>query len=90
MASIQITIADEYVPGVMARMYDANESREVPYADVEEFLSEYASAQASGACFDYTVGPFYVGPVDPRFNADGTPYVAPPLDDNDTSQEGEV
>jgi len=22
------------------------------------------------------VGPFYVGPIPPQFNADGTPYVA--------------
>lgn len=77
MASIQITIPDEYVPGVVARMYDANQNREVPYADMEEFLSEYAAALASGACFDYKVGEYYVGPVNPAFAADGTPYVAP-------------
>jgi hypothetical protein len=23
------------------------------------------------------VGPYYVGPVNPQFNQDGTPYVAP-------------
>lgn len=82
MAQITITIPDEFVPGVLARMYDANQSREVPYANVEEFLSEYSEALASGACFDYKVGPFYVGPINPKFNADGTPYVTSVKDSN--------
>jgi hypothetical protein len=43
---------------------------------MEEFLSEYSEALASGACYDYKVGPYYLGPIDPRFNQDGTPYVA--------------
>jgi hypothetical protein len=27
-------------------------------------------------CQDLKVGPYYVGPIPPQFNADGTPYVA--------------
>jgi len=43
-------------------------------------------AAATKACQDLKVGPFYVGPIPPEFNADGTPYVAPVV--NDTSGEG--
>jgi hypothetical protein len=86
MASITITIPDEFVPGVVARMYEVNASREVPFADLDEFLSQQAADLASGACFDYKVGPYYVGPVNPKFNADGTPYVAEQgIDNQDTS-----
>lgn len=74
MASIQITIPDEYVPGVVARMYEVNASRDVPFADMEEFLSDQAAALASAACAEFRVGSYYVGPVNPKFNADGTPY----------------
>jgi hypothetical protein len=40
---------------------------------------------ATKVCQDLKVGPYYTGPIPPQFNADGTPYVAPPLDDNDTN-----
>jgi hypothetical protein len=51
---------------------------------------------ATKVCQDLKVGPYYTGPIPPQFNADGTPYVAPivedepALDTNDTSSEGEV
>jgi hypothetical protein len=78
MADITITIPDEFVPGAVAKMYDMNRTREVPYADLDEFLTDYATSLASGACVDYKVGPYYIGPIEPQFNQDGTP-VNPPL-----------
>lgn len=77
MAQITITVPDEYLPGAVAKMYEMNRTREVPYADMEEFMSDQAAALASGACYDYKVGEYYVGPINPQFSADGTPYVAP-------------
>jgi hypothetical protein len=56
----------------------------------EEVVEEYATSMATKVCQDLKVGPYYTGPIPPQFNADGTPYVAPPLDDNDTSSGGEV
>ena len=78
MADITITIPDEFVPGAVAKMYDMNRTREVPYADLDEFLTDYATSLASGACVDYKVGPNYFGPIEPQYNQDGTP-VNPPL-----------
>ena len=36
---------------------------------------------ANKTCQDLKVGPYYLGPIPPQFNADGTPYVAPPVEE---------
>jgi hypothetical protein len=74
MADLQITIPDEFMPGLVAKMYDLNKTREMPYTDLDEFLTDYATQLASGACLDFKVGPYWEWPVPPQFNADGTPY----------------
>jgi len=71
-----ITIPDELTPGIIAIGYAASKTP-------DEVVSSYAVAAATKACQDLKVGPFYVGPIPPEFNADGTPYVAPV--DNDTN-----
>ena len=65
-----ITIDDTLVPGIIATA--TLEGREP-----EDVVNEYAAAVATKACQDLKVGPYYVGPIPPQFNADGTPYVAP-------------
>ena len=87
MADITITIPDEFVPGAVAKMYDMNRTREVPYADLDEFLTEFATSLCSGACVDYSVGPNYIGPVDPTYTQDGTPVVPPPVEDPAPAEE---
>ncbi len=89
MATFQITIDDTLAPGIIAT---ASLEGKTP----EEVVSEYATTMANKVCQDLKVGPYYVGPIPPQFNADGTPYVAPvadaepTLDDNDFSSGGEV
>jgi hypothetical protein len=89
MATFQITIDDSLAPGIIAT---ASLEGKTP----EEVVNEYAEALANKTCQDLKVGPYYTGPIPPQFNADGTPYVAPivedepALDTNDTSSEGEV
>ena len=77
-----ITIADELIPGIVAIAY--TEGRQP-----EDVVQEYATTAANKACQDYQVGPYWVMP-EPRFNQDGTPYVAPTLEDQDTTSGGEV
>ena len=79
----QIDLDDSLVPGIIATAYAEGK-------EPEAVVQEYANALAVKTCQDLKVGPYYTGPIPPQFNADGTPYVAPPLDDNDTSSEGEV
>jgi hypothetical protein len=69
MASFEITIPDELVPGIVATAYAEGKQP-------EDVVGEYAQAVANKACQDLKVGPYYTGPVNPQFNADGTPYVA--------------
>ena len=65
-----ITIDDTLVPGIVATAYAEAKEPEI-------VVQEYANALAVKTCQDLKVGPYYVGPITPQFNADGTPYVAP-------------
>jgi hypothetical protein len=84
MADFTISIDDTLVPGIVATAYAEGKTP-------EEVVSEYATGMATKVCQDLKVGPYYQGPIPPQFNADGTPYVAPivedepALDTNDTS-----
>jgi hypothetical protein len=89
MASFTITIDDTLAPGIIAT---ASLEGKTP----EEVVEGYATSMATKVCQDLKVGPYYTGPIPPQFNADGTPYVAPIVEDepaletNDTTTEGEV
>ena len=74
MATFQITIDDSLAPGIIAT---ASLEDKTP----EEVVNEAAAAAATKACQDLKVGPYYTGPIPPQFNADGTPYVAPPVEE---------
>jgi hypothetical protein len=89
MATFEITIDDSLAPGIIAT---ASLEGKTP----EDVVNEAAEAAATKACQDLKVGPYYAGPIPPQFNADGTPYVAPIVEDepaletNDSTTEGEV
>lgn len=65
-----VSIPDDLVPGVVATA--ALES-----ITPEQVVQASAIALATKTCQDLKVGPYYVGPVTPQFNADGTPFTAP-------------
>ena len=70
MATYNITIADELIPGIVATAYAEGKQP-------EDVVQEYAEAVSRKACQDLKVGPYYTGPTPPQFNQDGTPYTAP-------------
>jgi hypothetical protein len=88
MAEFIISIDDSLAPGIIAT---ASLEGKTP----EDVVNEAAEAAATKACQDLKVGPYYTGPIPPQFNADGTPYVAPVVEDepaletNDTEQLAE-
>jgi len=88
VAQFSIDVPDELAPGVIATAI-------LNGKQPEEVVQEYAIALAVKTCQDLRVGPFYTGPILPQFNADGTPYTAPvvedepALDDNDTNGDPE-
>ena len=65
-----ITIDDSLVPGIVATAYAEGKQP-------EDVVNEYANALATKTCQDLKVGPYYVGPIPPQFNQDGTPYEPP-------------
>ncbi|MCJ7558277.1 MAG: hypothetical protein MUP90_15375 [Gammaproteobacteria bacterium] len=74
MAEFLISIDDSLAPGIIAT---ATLEGKTP----EEVVNEYAEALANKTCQDLKVGIYYTGPVPPQFNADGTPYVAPEVEE---------
>jgi hypothetical protein len=73
-----ITIDDTLVPGIIA-------TANLEGKDPEDVVAEYAESVSRKACQDLKVGPYYTGPIPPQFNADGTPYIGTPVEDNDTN-----
>ena len=67
MATFNISIDDTLVPGIIA-------TASLEGITPEEVVSAYAAKMAIKVCQDLKVGPYYVGPTLPEFNADGTPY----------------
>ena len=74
MAEFIISIDDTLAPGIIAT---ASLEGKTP----EEVVEEYATSMATKVCQDLKVGPYYTGPIPPQFNADGTPYAAPIVED---------
>lgn len=68
MAQFNIDIPDDLTPGIVATAALENKQP-------EQVVLEYALALATKTCQDLKVGPFFVGPVLPQFNVDGTPYL---------------
>jgi hypothetical protein len=77
MAQFTIDIPDELLPalvvefGLVQGSTTATTPAEYFSASVVETVRQRAEI--------YKVGPYYVGSTPPIWNADGTPYVAPPV-----------
>lgn len=76
MAQFTIEVPDQLAPGVIATASLQGKSP-------EDVVQDYAIALATQTCQDLKVGPYYTGPTPPQFNADGTPYVAPPTEEDE-------
>ena len=74
MAQFTIEIPDQLLPalvvefGLVQGSTTATTPEEYFQAGIVETVRQRAEA--------YKVGPYYIGPISPQFNADGTPYVA--------------
>ena len=83
MAEFIISIDNTLAPGIIAT---ASLEGKTP----EEVVEEYATSMATKVCQDLKVGPYYTGPIPPQFNADGTPYVAPIVEDEPGTQTNDT
>lgn len=73
MVQLNIEIPDEYIPGVEAAKNAANKNG-AAYASAQDYATAVAAETALRWCEQYRVGQFWTGPLNPEFNADGTPY----------------
>jgi hypothetical protein len=76
MAQFTIDIPDELLPALAAEFLLVQGSTEATTA--EEYFAGSVVETVRQRAEIYKVGPYYVGPVDPQFNADGTPFGVEP------------
>ena len=85
-----IDIPDELLPALVAEfaLVQGSTTATTP----EEYFAGSVVETVRQRAEIYKVGPYYVGPVDPQFNADGTLFgvVEPDPLDTDTNEPGEV
>lgn len=77
MASFVLTIPDELLPGLQAEFNLLTTQGDFPFGTPEEYLQASAVELLRQRCQAYHVGPYYVGPVPPPFNPDGSLYQPP-------------
>ena len=90
MAQFTIDIPDELLPALVAEfvLVQGSTTATTP----EEYFAGSVVETVRQRAEIYKVGPYYVGPVDPQFNADGTLFgvIEPDPLDTDTNGSGEV
>ena len=81
MAQFTIDIPDELLPALAVEFGLVQGS--VPATTPEEYFAASIVETVRQRAEIYKVGPYYFGPIDPQFNADGTAYGTvpePPLE----------
>jgi len=78
MAQFIINIPDELLPALLVEfgLVQGSVSATTP----EEYFAASIVETVRQRAEIYKVGPYYVGPIAPKYNADGTPYEAPLAD----------
>jgi hypothetical protein len=87
MAQFTIDIPDELLPALVAEFSLVQGS--TPATTPEEYFAASVVETVRQRAELYKVGPYYVGPVDPQFQADGTPFGAAVVDNDTTTGGGE-
>jgi hypothetical protein len=86
MAQFTIDIPDELLPALVAEFSLVQGS--TPATTPEDYFAASVVETVRQRAELYQVGPYYVGPVDPQFQADGTPFGAPVVDNDTTEPDG--
>jgi hypothetical protein len=86
MAQFTIDIPDELLPALVAEFSLVQGS--TPATSPEDYFAASVVETVRQRAELYQVGPYYVGPVDPQFQADGTPFGAPVVDNDTTEPDG--
>jgi hypothetical protein len=76
MAQFSLTIPDELLPALVVEFGIVSSAGGTEATTPEEYFAASVVETVRQRAEIYKVGPYYVGPVNPQFNADGTPYEA--------------
>jgi hypothetical protein len=92
MAQFTVTIPDNLLPALAAEFYIVSTAGGTTATTAEEYFAASVVETVRQRAEVYRVGPYYVGPIPPQFNADGTPYTppAPPEPGAPTDPDGGV
>ena len=74
MAQFSLTIPDELLPALAAEFSIVSAAGGTEATTAEEYFASSVVETVRQRAEAYKVGPYYVGPISPQFNADGTPY----------------
>jgi hypothetical protein len=77
MAQFSLTIPDELLPALVVEFGIVSAAGGTESTTPEEYFAASVIETVRQRAEIYRVGPYYVGPVDPQYSADGSPYVAP-------------
>jgi hypothetical protein len=77
MAQFSLTIPDELLPALVVEFSIVSAAGGTDATTPEEYFQASIVETVRQRAEIYKVGPYYVGPVDPQYKADGTPFGAP-------------
>jgi hypothetical protein len=88
MAQFTIEIPDQLLPALVVEfgLVQGSTTATTPEEYFEASIVETVRQRAES----YKVGPYYVGPIPPTWNADGTPYVAPIVENEPGTQTNDT
>ena len=75
MAQFTLNIPDNLLPALAAEFHLVSAAGATDATSAEEYFAASVVETVRQRAEAYHVGPYYVGPIPPQFNADGTPYV---------------
>ena len=87
MAQFSLTIPDELLPALVAEFSIVSGAGGTEAATPEEYFAASVVETVRQRAEIYKVGPYFVGPVAPQFNADGTLYGVV-VNDTSLAEEG--
>ena len=82
MAQFVLELPDELLPALAAEYHLVSSNGGTEATSAEEYFVASVVETVRQRAEIYKVGPYYVGPIPPQYNADGTPYEPPAAPEN--------
>lgn len=90
MANFNFNLPEELLPGLKVEFNLLNSAGNTQFPTLKEYLQASALELLRQKCEQYSVGPYFVGTIFPKFNKDGTPYKIENSEECDQSNVDEI